>query len=49
VVVSRHLPELRGALTFGAETVVSCCSSYDVVAVACGDCKARLFEARVDA
>jgi hypothetical protein len=25
------------------------CSSHDVAAVTCGDCEARLFEARVDA
>lgn len=42
-------PNCGGAPAFDAETVESCCSTYDVAAVTCGDCEARLFEARVDA
>lgn len=41
-------PSCGGAPAFDAETVESCCSAYDVAAVTCGDCEARLFEARVD-
>jgi len=42
-------PNCGGAPAFDAETVESCCSTYDVAAVTCGDCEARLFEARVNA
>ncbi|ERH08991.1 MAG: hypothetical protein J07HX64_00743 [halophilic archaeon J07HX64] len=42
-------PDCGGAPTFDSETVESCCSTYDVAAVTCGDCESRLFEARVDA
>ena len=42
-------PNCGGAPAFDAETVESCCSTYEVAAVTCGDCEARLFEARVDA
>lgn len=42
-------PTCGGTPTFGAETVESCCSTYDVAAVACEECEARLFETRVDA
>ena len=42
-------PDCGGVPTFDAETVESCCSTYDVAAVTCGDCESRLFEARVDA
>lgn len=37
-------PSCDGALDLGTETVSSCCSSYDVVAMTCVDCDARLFE-----
>ncbi|MBX0293798.1 hypothetical protein [Haloarcula nitratireducens] len=37
-------PACGGTPTFGTETVQSCCSEYDVAAVACGNCDARLFE-----
>ncbi|MXV63214.1 hypothetical protein GS429_14285 [Natronorubrum sp. JWXQ-INN-674] len=39
-----HCPTCDGTLELGTETVSSCCSSYDVVALACTDCDARLFE-----
>lgn len=42
-------PNCGGAPAFGSETVESCCSTYDVAAVTCDDCEARLFEARVGA
>ena len=42
-------PSCGGVPDFDAETVESCCSTYDVAAVTCGNCDARLFEARVDA
>lgn len=42
-------PTCGGTPTFGAETVESCCSTYEVAAVACEECEARLFETRVDA
>jgi len=41
-------PDCGGVPSFDAETVESCCSTYDVAAVTCGECEARLFEARVD-
>jgi hypothetical protein len=37
-------PSCDGALDLGTETVSSCCSSYDVVAMTCAGCGARLFE-----
>jgi hypothetical protein len=37
-------PTCDGALELGTETVSSCCSSRDIVAMACDDCDARLFE-----
>jgi hypothetical protein len=37
-------PACTGPLTFGEETVESCCRSTDVAAVTCRDCDARLFE-----
>ncbi len=42
-------PSCGGAPAFDSRTVESCCSTYDVAAVTCDDCEARLFEARVDA
>jgi hypothetical protein len=42
-------PNCGGVPAFDSETVESCCSTYDVAAVTCDDCEARLFEARVDA
>lgn len=40
-------PSCGGEPTFGAETVESCCSRYEVAAVSCSECDARLFETRV--
>jgi hypothetical protein len=37
-------PDCGGRPAFGTETVESCCSTEDVVAVECGACGARLFE-----
>jgi hypothetical protein len=42
-------PSCGGAPAFDSRTVESCCSTYDVAAVTCDDCEARLFEARVGA
>lgn len=39
-------PTCGGPVTFGEETVTSCCMGVDVVAVTCNDCGERLFEAR---
>jgi hypothetical protein len=39
-------PVCDGRVGIGEETVESCCRSYDVVAVACEDCDARLLEER---
>ena len=41
-------PSCGGEPSFGAETVRSCCSSYEVAVVTCDDCEARLFETPVD-
>lgn len=41
-------PECGGAVSFGRETVESCCRSHEVVAVSCESCGARLFEADFD-
>lgn len=41
-------PECGGPVTFGRETVESCCRSREVVAVSCDSCGARLFEADYD-
>lgn len=41
-------PVCGGDPTFGADTVESCCGTYDVAAVACMECNSRLFESRVD-
>lgn len=38
-------PSCGGTVTFGEETVESCCSLREVVAVTCEDCGDRLFEA----
>lgn len=38
-------PGCSGELSFGAETVESCCSTREVVAVTCEECEARVFEA----
>lgn len=40
-------PRCGGRPTFGSDTVESCCERYDVAAVACEDCEARLFETPV--
>jgi hypothetical protein len=37
-------PTCEGEVRFGQEIVESCCRSFPVVAVTCGDCDARLFE-----
>ncbi|WP_135821703.1 hypothetical protein [Halostella litorea] len=41
-------PVCGGPVALGEDTVESCCRSYDVVAVTCGDCDARLLEERWD-
>ena len=41
-------PACGGPVALGEDTVESCCRSYDVVAVTCGDCDARLLEERWD-
>jgi len=41
-------PACGGTPSFGAETVESCCSSYEVAAVTCPDCESRIFETPVD-
>lgn len=41
-------PDCGGDVSFGRETVESCCRSREVVAVSCTDCGARLFEADFD-
>jgi hypothetical protein len=40
-------PACGGEPTFATDTVESCCSQYEVAAVSCSDCDARLFETRV--
>jgi hypothetical protein len=40
-------PACGGEPTFGADTVESCCSQYEVAAVSCTECDARLFETRM--
>lgn len=42
-------PSCNGTVSFGEETVESCCRSRDVVAVTCEECGSRLFEAEVPA
>lgn len=42
-------PGCGGPLSFGTDTVESCCSTHQVVAVTCDDCGARLFETNADA
>lgn len=39
-------PDCDGPLSFGKDTVQSCCSSREVAALTCEDCEARLFESR---
>ncbi|WP_323191378.1 hypothetical protein [Halostella sp. PRR32] len=39
-------PVCDGQVSLGEETVESCCRSYEVVAVTCEDCEARLLEER---
>jgi len=41
-------PGCGGPVSFGTETVESCCSSRTVAAVTCDDCGARVFETPVD-
>ncbi|WP_436925802.1 hypothetical protein [Halosimplex amylolyticum] len=41
-------PGCGGPVSFGTETVESCCSSRTVAAVTCDDCDARVFESPVD-
>ena len=43
-----HCPDCGGPVTFGRETVQSCCRSHEVAAVSCDDCGARLFEAQFE-
>lgn len=40
-------PSCGGEPSFDTDTVESCCSRYEVAAVSCSDCDARLFETRV--
>lgn len=40
-------PACGGEPRFATDTVESCCSQYEVAAVSCADCNARLFETRV--
>lgn len=40
-------PSCGGEPSFDTDTVESCCSRYEVAAVSCADCGARLFETRV--
>lgn len=40
-----HCPECDGIVSVGEERVESCCREYDIMAVSCEDCGARLFEA----
>lgn len=40
-------PSCGGEPAFATDTVESCCSQYEVAAVSCSDCDARLFETRV--
>lgn len=40
-------PACGGPLVPSASTVESCCSRYEVLALACSDCEARLFETAV--
>jgi len=40
-------PDCGGDVTFGRETVESCCRSRSVAAVSCESCDARLFEADI--
>lgn len=42
-------PECGGPVEIEQEVVESCCRSYDVIASACRDCEARLFEMEWDA
>jgi hypothetical protein len=43
-----HCPNCDGPVQVKQEVVESCCRSYDVVASACQDCDARLFEIEWD-
>lgn len=40
-------PKCGGTPTFGADTVESCCSAYEVAAVSCEHCDVRIFETPV--
>lgn len=42
-------PSCNGPVSFGEETVESCCRSRDVIAVTCEECGSRLFEAEAPA
>jgi len=44
----KQCPECDGPVQFEQEVVESCCRSYDVVASACQNCDARLFEMEWD-
>jgi hypothetical protein len=41
-------PDCNSPVSFGTETVESCCTSRTVAAVTCDDCGARVFESPVD-
>jgi len=37
-------PDCGGSLSFGTDTVESCCTSHEVAAVSCDDCGARVYD-----
>lgn len=37
-------PACGGDLSFGTDTVESCCTTHEVAAVSCGECETRVFE-----
>lgn len=41
---AEHCPVCDGPVSIGAETVESCCRSYDVYAISCDDCGERVLE-----
>jgi len=47
-IFAEECPLCSGSIELGQNTVESCCRSYEVVAVTCADCGARLFEQRWD-
>lgn len=41
---AEHCPACDGSVSLDAETVESCCRSYEVYAITCDDCSARVLE-----